>query len=245
MILLYSECAAHSESAAHGEKLTAKLSLQSSHSEGLTPKGLFITFEGIEGSGKSTQVQLLVKALKLRGIPYLTTREPGGTIISEAIRSILLNPDYAEMSPETELLLYCASRAQHTTELIIPALEAGMIVICDRYYDSTYAYQGAARDLDENLIDTLTNFATSGHIPDITFLIDLSVEKGLARIKNRTLDRLEKEAVEFHQRVREQFLSIANKCPSRYVVLNGDKTPEEIHQRIVSALQSLIGEVND
>jgi len=234
-----------SERATPSEKLTAKLSLQSSHSEGLTPKGLFITFEGIEGSGKSTQVQLLVKALKLRGIPYLTTREPGGTIISEAIRSILLNPDYAEMSPETELLLYCASRAQHTTELIIPALEAGMIVICDRYYDSTYAYQGAARDLDENLIDTLTNFATSGHIPDITFLIDLSVEKGLARIKNRTLDRLEKEAVEFHQRVREQFLSIANKCPSRYVVLNGDKTPEEIHQRIVSALQSLIGEVND
>ncbi|HPM04927.1 MAG TPA: dTMP kinase, partial [Candidatus Cloacimonas sp.] len=125
-------------------------------------KGLFITFEGIEGSGKSTQVKLLVKALQKRNLPYLTTREPGGTEIAEAIRSILLNPLYANMTPETELLLYCASRAQHTAELIIPALENGSIVICDRYFDSTYAYQGAARELDENLIDTLTRFATYG-----------------------------------------------------------------------------------
>ncbi|MDY0152540.1 MAG: dTMP kinase [Candidatus Cloacimonas sp.] len=208
-------------------------------------KGIFITFEGIEGSGKSTQVQLLIQALQQRKLAYLCTREPGGTVISEAIRSILLNPEYSEMKPETELLLYCASRAQHTGELILPALEAGKIVICDRYYDSTYAYQGAARKLDENLIDTLTAFATYGRIPNITFLIDLPVEIGLARIQTRTLDRLEKEAATFHEKVRQQFLSIANKCPSRYFVLNGSDNPEVIHQKVISALEALIGERND
>jgi len=208
-------------------------------------KGLFITFEGIEGSGKSTQVKLLVKALQKRNLPYLTTREPGGTEIAEAIRSILLNPLYANMTPETELLLYCASRAQHTAELIIPALENGSIVICDRYFDSTYAYQGAARELDENLIDTLTRFATYGRIPDLTFLIDLPVQVGLSRIQSRQLDRLEKEKTAFHERVREQFLFIANKCPSRYVVLNGELTPEEIHRQLLASLQPLLGEGND
>lgn len=206
---------------------------------------IFITFEGIEGSGKSTQVRMLVAALQKLNLPYLTTREPGGTVISEAIRTILLNPDFTEMKPETELLLYCASRAQHTGELILPALEAGKIVICDRYFDSTYAYQGAARDLDENLIDTLTLFSTYGRIPDITFLIDLPVEVGLARIKERQLDRLEQENTAFHEKVRQQFLSIANKCPLRYFVLNGSDDPELIHQKIVSALQPLIGERND
>lgn len=208
-------------------------------------KGIFITFEGIEGSGKSTQVRLLVKALQQMELPYLTTREPGGTIISEAIRDILLNPSFTQMAPETELLLYCASRSQHTNELILPALDKGTIVICDRYYDSTYAYQGAARELDENLIDTLTRFATYGRTPDITFLIDLPVEIGLSRIKNRQLDRLELEAEAFHSRVRQQYLSIAKKYPSRYFVLDGNQEPEEIHQRIVSALQPLIGEGND
>jgi dTMP kinase len=208
-------------------------------------KGLFITFEGIEGSGKSTQVKLLVKALQKRNFPYLTTREPGGTEIAEAIRSILLNPLYANMTPETELLLYCASRAQHTAELIIPALDKGCIVICDRYFDSTYAYQGAARELDENLIDTLTRFATYGRIPDLTFLIDLPVQVGLSRIQSRQLDRLEKEKTAFHERVREQFLFIANKCPSRYVVLNGEQTPEEIHRQLLASLQPFLGEGND
>ncbi|MCK9309235.1 MAG: dTMP kinase [Candidatus Cloacimonetes bacterium] len=205
-------------------------------------KGIFITFEGIEGSGKSTQVRLLVDALHKLNLPYLTTREPGGTVISEAIRSILLNPQFQEMKPETELLLYCASRSQHTGELILPALQAGKIVICDRYFDSTYAYQGAARDLDENLIDTLTSFATYGRIPDITFLIDLPVSVGLGRIQDRQLDRLELENTAFHERVRKQFLSIANKCPSRYYVLNGLEEPEAIHNNIISALQPLIGE---
>ncbi len=211
----------------------------------LSKQGLFITFEGIEGSGKSTQVKLLVAYLQKKGFPHLTTREPGGTKISEAIRSILLNPDFAEMTPETELLLYSASRAQHTAQLILPALEQGSIVICDRYYDSTYAYQGAARELDENMIDTLTRFASYGRIPDLTFLIDLDVEIGLGRITSRQLDRLEKENLAFHQRVREQFLFIANKCASRYVVLDGQNEPEEIHRQILRALQPFIGEGND
>jgi len=213
----------------------------------MTPlsKGLFITFEGIEGSGKSTQVKMLVEALQARAIPYVTTREPGGTAISEAIRSVLLNPDFSMMTPETELLLYCASRAQHTAELILPALNQGKVVICDRYYDSTYAYQGAARELNETLIDYLTQFATYGRIPDLTFLLDVPVQTGLSRIKSRELDRLEKENSAFHQRVREQFLFIANKCRSRYVVLNGEKKPEEIHRQIINALQPFIGEGND
>ncbi|MDD5536658.1 MAG: dTMP kinase, partial [Candidatus Cloacimonetes bacterium] len=122
-------------------------------------RGLFITFEGIEGSGKSTQVQLLTQYLNNHHLPYICTREPGGTPIAEAIRRILLDPLCAEMLPETELLLYNASRAQHTGELILPALQAGKIVISDRYYDSTYAYQGAARSLDYAVIDSLTAFA--------------------------------------------------------------------------------------
>ena len=220
----------------------------SSHLENLTPKdsfsgkGLFITFEGIEGSGKTTQIIMLVEVLKAKGIPYVTTREPGGTKISEAIRDLLLNPEFMEMKPETELQLYCASRAQHTAELILPALEEGKIVISDRYFDSTYAYQGAARELDEEVINVLTRFSTYGRNPDLTFLLDLPVEVGLARIKNRNLDRLEQETLSFHEKVRRQFLSIANKYPSRYIVLNGESQPEIIHRQIISTLQPFIGE---
>ena len=241
MIPLYSESTsccertASCESASHCESTSC--------CEG--GRGLFITFEGIEGSGKSTQVKLLVDYLTKHQLPYLTTREPGGTVISEAIRSILLNPEYAEMKPETELLLYCASRAQHTGELILPALAEGKIVICDRYYDSTYAYQGAARELDEQLIDTLTRFATYGRIPDITFLLDLPVEIGLTRIKQRQLDRLELETADFHRKVRQQFLHIANKCSDRYIVLDALEEPETIHGKIVSLLKPMIGVIHD
>ncbi|HPF09749.1 MAG TPA: dTMP kinase, partial [Candidatus Cloacimonadota bacterium] len=170
-------------------------------------------------------------------IPYLKTREPGGTPIAEAIRRILLDPACREMLPETELLLYNASRCQHTGELIIPALEAGKIVICDRYYDSTYAYQGAARDLDDEIIDTLTAYATFHTVPDLTILLDLPVEQGLERIKGRNLDRLELEDISFHQKVRQQFLFIAKKQASRYLVLDGSKAPEDLHQEILRALK--------
>lgn len=199
--------------------------------------GKFITFEGIEGSGKSTQVKLLVKYLESRNIPYLSTREPGGTPIAEAIRKILLDPACSEMLPETELLLYNASRAQHTGELILPALKAGKIVICDRYYDSTYAYQGAARELDTDIIDTLTRYATFDTVPELTILLDLPVEQGLARITARSLDRLEQEDISFHEKVRQQFLFIAKKQASRYLVLDGSQAPEELHNQILRALK--------
>lgn len=205
-------------------------------------KGVFVTFEGIEGCGKSTQVQLLVDYLTYRNIPHITTREPGGTPIAEAIRNLLLDPECKEMLPETELLLYCASRAQHTGELILPALSAGKVVICDRYYDSTYAYQGAARALSEPLIDTLTGFSTFQTIPDLTVLLDMNVEDGLSRIQERKLDRLEQENIEFHRKVREQFLSIAKKHAHRYLVLNGSDPREFIHSQIQEAINTLIGD---
>lgn len=199
-------------------------------------RGKFITLEGIEGSGKSTQVKLLVDYLTRHKIEHLTTREPGGTPIAEAIRKILLDPACAEMLPETELLLYCASRAQHTGELILPALKAGKVVISDRYYDSSYAYQGAARELDYEIIDRITAFATFNTIPDLTVLLDLPVEEGMKRITDRQLDRLEQEDLSFHAKVREQFLFIAKKHASRYLVIDALKAPDEIHQEIVRAL---------
>lgn len=206
-------------------------------------RGLFITFEGIEGSGKSTQVQLLTQYLNNHHLPYICTREPGGTPIAEAIRRILLDPLCAEMLPETELLLYNASRAQHTGELILPALQAGKIVISDRYYDSTYAYQGAARSLDYAVIDSLTSFATFNTEPDLTILLDLPAEVGLSRIDNRDLDRLELEDLSFHRKVREQFLFIAKKHPSRYVVIDAQKAPEEINRVIINRIQVLLGDI--
>ena len=198
--------------------------------------GYFITFEGIEGSGKSTQIKLLVDYLTEQQIPHLSTREPGGTPIAEAIRKILLDPLCSEMLPEAELLLYSASRAQHTGELILPALKAGKIVISDRYYDSTTAYQGAARDLDYEVIDLLNSFATFHTVPNLTVLLDLPVEEGFRRIDHRDLDRLEQEDISFHKKVRQQFLSIAKKHASRYLVLDALKAPEVIHLEIIRAL---------
>ncbi|MCB5261154.1 MAG: dTMP kinase [Candidatus Cloacimonetes bacterium] len=199
-------------------------------------RGKFITFEGIEGSGKSTQIKLLVDYLTEQQIPHLSTREPGGTPIAEAIRKILLDPLCAEMLPEAELLLYSASRAQHTGELILPALAAGKIVISDRYYDSTCAYQGAARALDSQVIELLNSFATFHTVPDLTVLLDLPAEAGLSRIEHRDLDRLEQEDISFHRKVREQFLFIAKKHASRYLVLDALNAPELIHNQIIRAL---------
>lgn len=200
-------------------------------------KGKFITFEGIEGCGKSTQIKLLCDYLERKGIPFLSTREPGGTTIAEAIRRVILDPATPEMLPETELLLYSASRAQHTGELILPALAKGKMVISDRYYDSTYAYQGAARKLNTDFIDVLTRFATFGLQPHLTILLDLPAEMGLARIRERSLDRLEQEALSFHQKVREQFLVIAKKQQYRYLVLDASKAPEELHRAVLKALE--------
>ncbi|MBP7205933.1 MAG: dTMP kinase [Candidatus Cloacimonetes bacterium] len=204
--------------------------------------GLFITFEGIEGSGKSTQMVLLGQKLSNRGLPVLLSREPGGPPIAEAIRALLLDPRRSEMLPRTELLLYSASRAQHTGEWILPALKEGKTVLCDRYYDSTFAYQGAARDQDMDFIRLLTAFATFNTVPDITFLIDLPVAAGLARISDRQLDRLEQEDTAFHERVRNQYLDLAKTHSERFVVLDGSLSREDIHARVIKTVLSKLGE---
>lgn len=194
--------------------------------------GLFITFEGIEGCGKSTQTKALADWFKENKFPFIVTREPGGTLISEKIREILLDNANYEMNPETELLLYMASRSQHTGTKIIPALEEGKHVICDRYYDSTLAYQGAARALNTNFIDLLIDFATYSTSPDITFLLDITVEESEQRICHRGKDRMEQESKEFHQKVRNEFLNLAKKYNSRYIVIDGTQKPEIITERI-------------
>jgi dTMP kinase len=201
-------------------------------------KGLFITFEGIEGCGKSTQSKMLRDYLQQTSRQVLLTREPGGPKISEAIRSILLSCENAEMLPETELLLYMASRSQHTGQWILPALQQGSWVISDRYYDSTLAYQGAARSIDRSIIDPITRYATYGLVPDITFVVDLPAEVGLSRIAAGTADRLEQESLEFHRRVRQGFLTIAKEDPSRYIVIDGGQTIEAIHSQIVAAVEN-------
>ncbi len=195
-------------------------------------KGLFITFEGIEGCGKSTQTKLLSDYFQANNISFCVTREPGGTFISEKIREILLDSSHKELNPETELLLYMASRAQHTGEKIIPALNSGKHVICDRYYDSTLAYQGAARDLNRQVIDTLTDFATYSTSPDITFLLDITVEESMNRIAGRGKDRMEQEPDTFHKKVRKEFLKLATEFKNRYIILDGTKSVEDIFAEI-------------
>ena len=199
-------------------------------------KGLFITFEGIEGCGKSTQARMLKDFLIEAGKDVFLTREPGGPKIAEEIRKMLLSVNNKEMLPQTEVLLYMASRSQHTGEWIIPELEKGKTVISDRYYDSTFAYQGAARKIDGKLIDTIRRYATFGLVPDITFLVDLPEEIGLSRILAKDADRLEQESMEFHKRVREGFLVLARNEPERFVVLDGKKSIKEIHKEVIKIM---------
>lgn len=203
-------------------------------------KGIFITFEGVEGSGKSSQIKLLEQYLEEHGYDHFVTREPGGPPISEAIRKLLLDVNNAEMVPETELLLYLASRAQHTVQWIIPALEQGKIVICDRYTDSSLAYQGGGRKLSASVINALTTFATRNLKPDITFLLDVDVEVGQKRIRNRTLDRLEEESLNFHQKVRQEYLKLAKQHKDRYIIIDGSLGVKEIHELIVKHMTTFI-----
>ena len=198
---------------------------------------MFITFEGIEGCGKSTQAKLLRDHLIQIGDDVFLTREPGGPKISEYIREILLSNDNNEMIARTEVLLYSASRSQHTGEWIIPLLESGKTVICDRYSDSTLAYQGAARKIDRKVIDSITKFATFDLEPDMTFLIDLPVEIGLSRISQKDADRLEREDIKFHQKVRSAFLDLAEKERKRFIVIDGSKSIEEINFKIIDEFE--------
>ncbi len=197
-------------------------------------KGLFITFEGIEGCGKTTQMDLLANYLKKEGVSVLKTREPGGTKIGEEIREMLLNPDNKKMAKETEMLLYGASRAQHIKELIEPALKSGKIVLCDRYADSTLAYQGFGRSIGIALIKKACPLSLGSIQPDLTILLDLDVKTGLSRIKNRKggNDRIEKEKIAFHNRVRKGYLKLAKASRGRIKIVKADKEIDEIHKEI-------------
>lgn len=190
-------------------------------------KGLFITFEGGEGCGKSTQLKILEAHLEAKGYEVVTTREPGGTPAAEAIREFLLDPANDTLSPVAELLLYEAARAQHVSERILPALDAGKIVLSDRFYDSTTAYQGAGRGLGLEDMVRLHAVATGGLTPDLTILIDVPAALGLSRATQGGSDRIERETMDFHERVRAEFLRLAEAEPERIRVVDGAKSIDE------------------
>ena len=200
----------------------------------------FITFEGSEGCGKSTQVQLLANRLDIAGIPFLITREPGGTAIGESIRELLqFAPQSAGMKPETELLLFEASRAQLVREVVKPALDRGECVIADRFFDSTTVYQGVARKLDRKVVRQLNAFAVGDSVPDITFLLDVDLQTAHARMKGpRRPDRMEQEADEFYEKVRDGYHELAKWQRDRVVVVPGWKTVEDISKEIWETLLS-------
>jgi dTMP kinase len=200
--------------------------------------GTFITFEGVEGSGKSTQLGLLAKRLELAGATVRSLREPGGTAVGEAIRRILLDPQHIGLDARAELLLYEASRAQLVADIIEPALDWGEIVLCDRFFDSTTAYQGYARGLPLEEIARLNAFATSGLEPDLTIVLDVDPAAVLARAvaASGSADRLELEDIAFHERVRDGFLAIARAEPERVVVVDGEGPAEVVAERVLDAV---------
>ncbi len=202
---------------------------------------MFITLEGPEGSGKTTAVEAAVKELESRGYQIVRTREPGGTPIAEQIRNVILDKENTKMDPRTEALLYAASRRQHLVEKVWPALKEGKIVICDRYLDSSLAYQGGARGLGIDSILNVNMFATENTFPDLTLLFDISPEEGLKRIAanaSREVNRLDLEKLEFHHKVRNTFLELAKKYPERYVIIDASKSREEVAKATLEAILS-------
>ena len=200
-----------------------------------------ITFEGIEGCGKSTQAKLLCQWLIDRGKEVVLTREPGGTPAAEELREFILKEREEAFPPFSELALYIAARGFHVENLIKPSLKEGAVVICDRFSDSTLAYQGYGRGLDIELIKRMDREATGGLRPDITFLLDLPVEKAFERIKAKKKDRLELEDLNFHRRVREGFLEIAKEEKERVVLIDGDRPIEEVFSQILKVLKERFG----
>lgn len=203
-------------------------------------KGTLITFEGSEGSGKSTQIELVSKHLKRKKRSILFVREPGGVKISEKIRNILLDVKNTKMSSECETLLYMAARTQLVKEVIAPALKAGKIVLCDRFLDSTVAYQGYGNGVDVKAIKAIGKFATQEIQPDITFVFDIDAKKGLARISGRKKDRIERRAVSYHNRVRKGYREIARKEPGRVKLIDANRTKEEIFAIVVNHIDQVL-----
>ena len=208
----------------------------------MTSKGRFITFEGGEGSGKSTHIERLVAGLRKDGRSVLVAREPGGTEVGEQIRHVLqYSRKSVTMVPETELLLFCASRAQLVREIIKPALDKGQIVICDRFHDSTTVYQGVGRKLDAKAVATINQFAVGDCVPDLTLFIDLDPRIGLERARGRELfDRMENQSSEFYKRVRQGYRDLAEREPNRVKVVDGGKDVETVWRQIWELVSHVI-----
>ncbi|MDO7788114.1 dTMP kinase [Desulforamulus aquiferis] len=203
-------------------------------------KGIFVVFEGVDGSGKSTQLDLLNKYFQSSGIETYTTREPGGTRVGEKIREILLDPDFSEMRERTEALLYAAARAQLVAQIIRPKLELGTIVLCDRYIDSSLAYQGYGRGMELDFLVNINRLGTGDLKPDLTILLDLAPEEGLARSrKSRPADRLESEALDFHRKVRAGYIELSKKS-NNYLILNARDPVDVLHGEITAAVGGLL-----
>ncbi|KRF28699.1 dTMP kinase [Paenibacillus sp. Soil787] len=213
--------------------------------------GIFITFEGPDGAGKTTQLKKLAEELKQQGHDVLVTREPGGTAISDQIRSIILDPVNKEMVDQAEVLLYAASRAQHVHQLILPALAAGRIVLCDRFIDASVAYQAYGLGVDVDMVKAISHYASSGLQATRTYILDVPVEVSLARLHHRAsgtgvnvqqLDRIEQKNVDYHSRVREGFHQIAADHPERVRVVNANRNQEEIAKDIWTDCNRLLEE---
>ncbi|KZE68089.1 thymidylate kinase [Fictibacillus phosphorivorans] len=207
-------------------------------------KGLFITLEGPDGSGKTTQIAKVAEYFKEKNVDFIQTREPGGTRISDKIRALILDSEHNEMHDLTEVLLYAASRAQHVHEKILPALEAGKVVLCDRFVDASLAYQGFGLGVGEEPVLQVNNIATSGLVPDRSYFVDVSPEVGRERMKSRygneSLDRIEQKDLTYHERVREGFEHIFSKQTDRIVRINGEQNPDEVFKEIAKDLDQLL-----
>ena len=207
-------------------------------------KGFLVSLEGPEGAGKTSVLEALIPILEDRGVEVLTTREPGGVLIGEKIREVILDPSHTEMDPKTELLLYIASRRQHLVEKVLPALEAGKMVIMDRFIDSSVAYQGFGRGLDIDAIDWLNQFATDGLKPDLTLYFDIEVEEGLARIaanSDREVNRLDMEGLDLHRKVRQGYLSLLEKEADRIVKIDASLPLDQVIENAQQLLFDRMG----
>lgn len=203
-------------------------------------KGIFITLEGGDGSGKTTMIQRLAKFMEEEGYPVITTREPGGIEISEKIRSIILDPAHTSMDARTEALLYAAARRQHLVEKVKPAIGQGAIVLCDRFVDSSLVYQGFARGIGIEEVASINRFAVDDWEPDATFYLDIEPELGLARInasRGAEMDRLDMESISFHHKVREAYLELARKFPERITIVDASPAPEQVEQVLKDLLK--------
>ena len=209
-------------------------------------RGLFITFEGIDGCGKSTQLELLARILKQRGKDLLITREPGGTAIGEGVRDLLISDASVGIVPKTELYLIVGARAEHVAEVIRPALDAGRIVLSDRYTDSTVAFQGYGRQLDLEFVDKMNNFATDGLQPDITFVFDVDPALARARLHKRPVGGLlgafDDERADFHARVRDGYIALSQREPSRIHVIEASGPVADTHAKVMSVMLPILGD---